>query len=297
MEQDNDQTTDQPKAPIAWHPGFMEALQMVLDNYKDALEILSEYQLTSEPLRIDCVVIKKIKGVVITKNIGSIFRDVNIIEYKSPDDYVAIGDFYKVFAYAYLYAFINGVLLSSLTITFIESRHPRNLLAYLKKVQNYQVEETNPGIYTVKGAVLPIQIINSRRLSSEENLWLKSLDNNLGIKEARRIFSEIEKLGKTARIEAYLDAIIRANSSVMQEALNMGDDANARLIETLRDIGVLDKWEAKLEAKLEVKLEAQGAERRTLAIAQNMVNQGYSLEAIVAATELDPATVQKLVSE
>jgi hypothetical protein len=44
---------------IAWHPAFIEALQMELQEYQDVLEFHPEYQLTSEPLRIDCVVINQ----------------------------------------------------------------------------------------------------------------------------------------------------------------------------------------------------------------------------------------------
>ena len=41
------------KDRIAWHPAFFEAVQLELEPYLDALEFLTEYQLTSEPLKID----------------------------------------------------------------------------------------------------------------------------------------------------------------------------------------------------------------------------------------------------
>jgi hypothetical protein len=47
---------------------------------------------------------KKAKGAVIKKNIGVIFREHNLLEYKSPDDCVSVEDFYKVYGYACLYA-------------------------------------------------------------------------------------------------------------------------------------------------------------------------------------------------
>jgi hypothetical protein len=82
---------------IVWHPAFIEALQLELEAYQHILQFFPGYQLTAEPLRIDCVVIKKPKDVVITKNIGAIFREHNLLEYKSPDDYVSVTDFYKVY--------------------------------------------------------------------------------------------------------------------------------------------------------------------------------------------------------
>ena len=68
---------------IAWHPAFIEAIQLELEEYKDFLEFHSELQLTSEPLKIDCVIIKLKKGIhirayleVITRANRKSFREV-----------------------------------------------------------------------------------------------------------------------------------------------------------------------------------------------------------------------------
>ncbi|MDR2701399.1 MAG: hypothetical protein LBB72_03100, partial [Spirochaetaceae bacterium] len=129
--------TEPPHIP--WHPAFVEALQMELQDYEDVLEFHPEFQLTSEPLRIDCVVIKKAKNVVIKKNIAEIFREWNLLEYKSPDDYVSVGDFYKVYAYACLYASFNKAPITSLTVSFVESHYPKKLLHHLKNDRGYKV--------------------------------------------------------------------------------------------------------------------------------------------------------------
>ena len=73
-------TTPDPAQLIAWHPAFIEALQMELEEYEDALKFHPEDPLTSGQLKIDCVVIKKAKGAVITKNIAAIFREWNVLE-------------------------------------------------------------------------------------------------------------------------------------------------------------------------------------------------------------------------
>jgi hypothetical protein len=57
--------------------------------------------------------------------------------------------------------------------------------------------ETGPGIYTVSGDILPIQIIDSRRLSADENLWLKNLNKELGYMAITQIDKEINRQGKT----------------------------------------------------------------------------------------------------
>jgi hypothetical protein len=188
---------------IHWHPAFVEALQMELQEYQDVLEFHPEYQLTSEPLRIDCVVIKKAKDVVIKKNIAVIFREWNLLEYKNPDKHLSIADFYKVYAYACLYVSYKGIPVMSLTVSFIVSRYPRKLFRHLKNDRHYTVAETSPGIYTISGDILPIQIINSSRLSAEENLWLKNLRRKLRYTAITRIGKEIDRQGKAAHIAAY----------------------------------------------------------------------------------------------
>ena len=54
-------------------------------------------------MAIDILIIKNTEGYKVKKNIGRIFRKYNIIEYKSPDDYLSIDDFYKVYGYTCFY--------------------------------------------------------------------------------------------------------------------------------------------------------------------------------------------------
>jgi hypothetical protein len=99
-----DQQDTNAASTILWHPAFVEALRLELEQYEDALEFYPEFQLTTGPLRIDVVIIKKLKDLVIKKNIAAIFKTGNLVEFKSPGDYVAVENFYKVYGYACLYA-------------------------------------------------------------------------------------------------------------------------------------------------------------------------------------------------
>ena len=80
-------------------------------------------------------------------------------------------------------------------------------------------------VCTVRGDILPIQIIDNRKLSEDENIWLKDLDNKLEPPELRRIKTEIYRLGKdkAARIKAYFYVIRRANLKSLREAGKMSD--------------------------------------------------------------------------
>jgi hypothetical protein len=108
-----------------------------LEPYQDVLKFMPEYSLTAEPLKIDVVIIKKVKDVIIKKNIAAIFRAVNLFEYKSPGDYVSVADFYKVYGYACLYASFNNIPVTDLSLSFVESRYPREFLTHLSEVRGF----------------------------------------------------------------------------------------------------------------------------------------------------------------
>jgi hypothetical protein len=274
---------------IPWHPAFVVALMLELEQYQDVLEFTPEYQLTLEPLKIDVVVIKKTKHVVIKKNIAAIFLEHNLLEFKSPTDHVSVDDFYKVYGYACLYASLNQVPITGLTITFVESRHPRDLLTHLGEVRHYAVENRSPGIYTVEGDVMPIQIIDSRELPEDENLWLKNLDNELDVPRINRITVEIDRQGKAARIGAYLDVIARANPEMLQEAMKMSE-STLTLEQVFENVGWAAKWEARGEARGEVKGEA----KKALKIAHALLNKGWTSEEVAETTELDLEIIKSL---
>ena len=281
---------------IPWHPAFVEALQMELREYQDVLEFHPECQLNSEPLRIDCVVIKKAKDVVIKKNIAVIFREWNLLEYKSPDKHLSIADFYKVYAYACLYVSNKDVPITSLTLSFIISCYPKKLINHLKDERKYTVAKTSPGIYTISGDILPIQIIDSRQLSTEENLWLKNLRGKLRYTAITRIGKEIDRQEEAAHIAAYWNAILYANPAAIKEAIEMGK--YSKLDRVFIETGLAAKWEAEGEARGEARGEAkgrfEGEQQKAFGIAQNMVKLGLPIETVIYATELDPEKVKTL---
>jgi hypothetical protein len=268
--------------PISWHPAFVEAIQLVLGPYRDVLQFLPEYQLNAEPLRIDLVVVKKTQDVVIGTPIAAGFREHNILEFKSPADHIAVADFYKVYGYACFYAFIEKVPITGLTITIVGSRYPRNLLGHLKKARGYTVEERSPGIYTVTGDIIPIQVIDTQRLTGEENIWLRDLDNKLDVERINEITAKIGRLGTAARVAAYYDVITRANMEKVEEAYQMRKKTMG-FFEMLEHIGVFDEAEAKGEAT------------KALEVAKNLITRiGLPLEQVADATGLDLETVQTL---
>ena len=150
---------------LQWHPGFCAALQIELKEEAEFLEFYPEYELSKKPMRIDTLIVKKIEDRPVKKNIGRIFRKYNLIEYKSPEDYLSINDFYKVYGYACFYQSdtekIHEIRMSEITISFVCSHYPREMLRSLREERGIEAEKTADGIYCLKNDVIPIQMILS----------------------------------------------------------------------------------------------------------------------------------------
>jgi hypothetical protein len=290
--------TTQGGGKTPWHPAFLQAIQQELFDYRDSLEFKYEYSLTSEPLRVDLLIIKKPKNLTIDKNIARIFRTDNLLEYKSPDDYLALNDYLKVYAYANLYAAItSGVDFADLTLTFIENRHPRKLLRYLTEIRGYTIDETSPGIYLVSGDYLPIQIIESRKLSERENLWLKSLTKDLQVSSLDSILDEVRKRGDKASLGAYLDILFRMNKKAFLEGINMARRRLPTLDEVLAEAGLLPRMIELGKQKLiqeRQELIREGIQEGMQAAARNALDKGLPVDVIHDITGLDIETIKEL---
>jgi hypothetical protein len=266
--QQEDPIAEPAIASIPWHPAFVQAIKLELEPYRDSLEFISEYQLTAEPLEIDVIIVKKAPELVIEKNIARIFRKINVVEYKSPDDYFSVHDFYKVLSYAFLYAALNKVSVEDLTLSVIETRHPRQLFKYLETEHPGGITETAPGIYQIAGYPLPIQMIESKKLPFEENLWLKGLTKDLNPAMAGSILEKSQKKGKEVEMAAYMYALINANQKTIEEALAMANEG-LPFDKWVEETGLAAKWRA--EGRVEGKKDAL---KETIAF----LKQGHTVE-------------------
>ena len=159
-------------SPIQWHPAFYAGIQIEFGKEAKYLTFESEHLLGSKPMQID-VIVKKEENRTLKKNIGRIFRRYNIIEYKGPGDYLSIDDFYKVYGYACFYKSdtrsADSIKIQDLTITLASQGYPGKLINHLRQKRGYEVRCIEPGIYQVRGDIIPIQILVTRRMSPEKN--------------------------------------------------------------------------------------------------------------------------------
>ncbi len=234
-----------------WHPAFFAGLQIEFEEEKDNLIFESEHQLGRKPLGIDVLIIRKDESILPQKNIGKIFRRYNIVEYKSPADYLSIDDFYKVLGYAYLFksdtAHVDEIRIAELTVTLICHRYPVKLIRYLRESCGDAVTQREKGIYLVEGERIPIQIILTSRLSEEKNLWLKCLGNPLeSARTVERLAAAYRRKRKNSLYEAVMDMIIQMNTQYFREGTDM-----CQALEDLFDEIMGERFKKKLENELE----------------------------------------------
>lgn len=248
------------KEDMQWHPAFVATMEIELKEYADVLEFEREHELTKKPVKIDLLIIKKNKNIEIKKNIGRIFKEINIVEYKSPSDYMSVRDFYKVLSYTAMYKAgsqaEDSVDIREMTMTFVSCRKPVKLMKHLSEIQHYRIEKQQEGIYYVYGSIVPIQIVVSSKLPTEENIWLKSLQTEVKDKKAvSYIMKECEANIRNENYEAYMYMMKEMNFKTIMEVIEMNrTQENKKILESyLHKWGLLEKYEEELRIITEEK--------------------------------------------
>jgi predicted transposase/invertase (TIGR01784 family) len=135
-------------------------------------------------------------------------------------------------------------------------------------------------------------------LSEGENLWLKSLTNDLESGVARVILETGKEASREVSLNAYLDVLLRANPRAFMEAWTMTNDT-ATFEEVFTKAGIIPQWiERGIEQGIERGIEQgikQGKEEKALAIARNLLAKGWTAEDVAETTDLPIEKVRSLV--
>lgn len=280
-------TKKKPKGKLPWHSAFFAGIQIEFEKEAEKLTFENEHQLGTDPMRIDVLIIKKHTEEQIQKNIGRIFREYNIIEYKSPEQYLSIDAFYKVLGYACFYKsdvqHVDTIKVDGITISYISKSYPRKLIQHLKAVRGYDLVPQGNGIWYIKGGMFPMQLIVTSKLSEADNFWLKNLTNDLKKKEeADRLFEEYEKNSNSNLHKSIMDLVVRANQKVFEEASGNMCDALRELFSKEIDEAVTKGLEKGYTAKLIEQISKKLA-------------KGKSVEQIADELEETVETIQELM--
>jgi len=210
------------ESTLQWHPGFQAAIQIELMDDSDALQFEKEYNLTENPLRVDTLIIKVKPGRRIRKSIGTIFRQYNIVEYKSPNDYISINDFYKVMGYASIFQSNTEKVMEippeEVTVTFAANRYPAKLMRYLKRTY---------------GAVMDLLIRANQKRYEEEKQMCDAI---------RELFADeyVELVQKLEKQEEQLSELTKQlkSSDFQEEVQRERTNGLKAVIETCKEFGI-----------------------------------------------------------
>jgi predicted transposase/invertase (TIGR01784 family) len=131
---------------------------------------------------------------------------------------------------------------------------------------------------------VPIQIIETKKLSEGENLWLKSLSNdNLDFRSLRTILEAGKGHRLREEIGAYMELIMRANPKTFLEVYKM---RYPTMEELLTEASLIPEWMERGRA--------QGMEASRLEIARKMKDAGRLFSEITEFTDLPIETIEQL---
>ena len=281
---------------LQWRSGFSAALRVELEDELDELCIEDEHMLSKKPMQIDVLVVKKKGEQPIRKNIGRIFRKHNIIEYKSPEDYLSINDFYKVYGYTCFYQSetkrVKDIPPEEITMTFICNHYPQKLLEHLKKFKGIEVEKQEAGLYYLLGDSFPIQLVIVKEVSIEENYWLQNLRCNLKTgEEIQEVVRRYEQVKHMAYYSDVMNLIVRANQKQMEEEKNMCEALNELIAEELKEADLRGRKEGRKEGR------SVGQIEKLKELVQKKLAKNQSIEKIADDLVEDVEVIRKIVKE
>ena len=136
--------------------------------------------------------------VTIPKNIALIFQTFNLLEIKGIGSSISTDSYYKTIGYAGLLidqaGKSNQYSALDISLTFLSLHYPRKLINHLCKERKLTVAKVSPGVYHINKEIFIAQIIVTKELPPEENLYLRCLTNSLeDAKLANRLTEDFEK--------------------------------------------------------------------------------------------------------
>ncbi|OON87247.1 hypothetical protein BXO88_05115 [Oribacterium sp. C9] len=278
-----------------WHPPFCAAMKLELKANKNDLSFDSERTLNTKPIQMDLLVIKKKKEAKIENEIGRLFLQHNIFEYKSPEDELGIDEYFKTMAYACLYkanAEKEDVIKSTeMTISLVREGMTRTLINWLK-INGSDVFEKSPGIFYISGdkILFPTQIIISSRLNATEHRWLKALTRKMDENAAKCLVTSakalIEKDDKE-NADSILNLAMIENEEIFNKLKGV-PEMNEALIKLMKPELDAAKASAKNEGKAEAAAELATVIRllKSGSLVQTLLDKGYDSNIVKSASEI-----------
>ena len=217
------QATPHKKHNTNWHEAAACAVEIDLQEYAHLLKFQSEYILGKNHYRIDLLIIRKLCAEVIPKNIAYIFKTYNLFEIKGIGSSINTDSYYKTIGYAGLLINQTGkrnqYTALDISLSFLSFHYPKSLMKHLQKERKIIVEKFSNGVYHIINETFFIQIIVTKELPPEENLYLYCLANNLNdTKLINRLINDYQYHQTQEIYIKYMNQLTNANSNSKGES-------------------------------------------------------------------------------
>ncbi len=200
------------KRRVNWHEAASCAFQIELIDYSHILEYISEYPLGKNSYRIDSYY----------KTIG--YAGLLIAQMGKSEH----------LSHRYQYSSLD------VSLTLLSCHYPRKLMKHLKQDRKIPVAKISDGVYYINKETFHIQIIVTKELSPEDNLYLHCLTDNLQDTALVNRLTNDYKLHQEQEIYIkYLHQVSTANfkktkgdkTMVCEGLLNLCGTSSAEIIE------------------------------------------------------------------
>ena len=154
--------------------------------------------------------------------------------------------------------------------------------------RGHKVEQVEDGIYYILGDIIPIQLLVTPKLSEEQNLWLKSLTNQLEDTQIKTIITDYQKHQNNPLYDAIMNLIIQANQKSFQEVNDM-----CEALEELMKDKIQQKEQEAMQRGMEQGIQ-QGEYQKLLYQIQKKMNKLKTIEQIAEELEETIDTITPL---
>lgn len=252
-----------------------------------------EVELGKDPVRLDFLVIKKDTDIVLDDPIGEFFKQVNIFEYKSPEDGLSIDDFYKVQGYGLIYKGfgrkVNELPIENITLTIIRHTYPKDMMKMLQD-SGIVISNVHDGIYRFEEKLsIPVQLVISSQLPSGEYEGLRLLAKGATVEDIIK-YAEKAIASGNERIKENAGTVIDVCLAV-----NKNLEGAKEMYEGFKEF-FKDFIEKERQESLQEGLQS-GTERANERVAADMLKKSLPLQLIEEISQLSEDVIRGIAGK
>ena len=168
-----EERNEEEKKKLDYHGAMEAALKSMYDDAYDSMVTQSGKKLGEEVPYLDLLILKKDPSLRLNDEIGSFFKENNVIENKGYTDGISINDVFKVQAYAGMYMVldrkVDEIPWETVTVTVIQFKYPRAAFQRLMEMGCVIKERVQGSVWEVSGppVMFPFQVVNAVNLGEE----------------------------------------------------------------------------------------------------------------------------------